>query len=224
LFVLPAKPSSRLKKSLKATQSLYIRNPYDRLLVDRSAKVNTLLSEDELKRMGIERERQQKDESSKYAHASPIPYDQLDTFAGLKYFPVDAKYRFKVRLQKHPSPEVTSIMTSTGDQKQFLRYGFFGFLVDGKVQRLEVFKSVHARAAEETLFIPFRDKTSGSETYGAARYIDIPENERGIYELDLNKAYNPYCAYNQNYVCPLAPKENWLDLEIRAGEKVYIQH
>lgn len=114
-------------------------------------------------------------------------------------------------------------MTSTGAQKKYLRYGFFEFSLDGRLHRLEVFKSVHAHGADETLFIPFRDRTSGVETYGDAKYIDIPENERSIYELDFNKAYNPYCVYNQNYVCPLAPKENWLDIEISAGEKVYVE-
>ena len=187
-------------------------------------QVKTLLSENELKRLELERERQLKDQSFKHAMGSPIPAVEVDAFTGLRYFPVNAEYRFKVHLHKYPSPETTSMTTSTGKRKQYLRYGFFEFSLHGKLHRLEVFKSAHQQGEEDTLFAPFRDKTSGSDTYGAGRYIDIPENERGIYELDFNKAYNPYCAYNQNYVCPLAPKENWLDIEIRAGEKVFTQH
>jgi hypothetical protein len=96
--------------------------------------------------------------------------------------------------------------------------------IGGKEYRLEAFKSEHPHGAEDSLFVPFRDKTSGSETYGAGRYLDIPENEVGVYELDFNRAYNPLCAYNANYVCPMAPRENWLDIKIEAGERLYKQH
>jgi uncharacterized protein (DUF1684 family) len=183
-----------------------------------------MMNEDELKRSEIERERQEKDGAFKYAHESPIPHEERDTFEGLKYYPVNAKYRFTVRLQKYSSPDVVVMATSTGTQQGYLRYGSFELSLDGKEYRLQVFKPEHSHGTEESLFVPFRDKTSGSETYGAGRYLDIPENETGIYELDFNKAYNPFCAYNPNYVCPMAPRENWLDIKIEAGEKLYRQH
>ena len=182
------------------------------------------MDEDDLKRSEIERERQEKDSAFKHAHESPIPHEERDTFAGLKYYPVDAQYRFKVRLQKHSSPSVVVMATSTGTEQRYLRHGFFEFSIDGKKCRLDAFKSEHSHGTENSLFIPFRDKTSGNETYGAGRYLDIPENEAGIYELDFNKAYNPSCAYNPNYVCPMAPRENWLDIKIEAGERLYKRH
>jgi len=73
----------------------------------------------------------------------------------------------------------------------------------------------------ETLFIPFKDATSGKETYGAARYLEIEETEVGIFLVDFNKAYNPYCAYSEAYSCPFPPRENWLEVAIKAGEKKF---
>jgi uncharacterized protein (DUF1684 family) len=178
------------------------------------------MSEDELKRLEIERERQTKDEYFGHYADSPIPQEEKHRFSGLKYYPVDANYRFRVQLYPYPSPTVVGMTTSTGTRKQFLRIGFFEFSIDGEMHRLQVYKSAQTNE-EELLFIPLHDRTSGVETYGSARYVDIPENEKGVYELDFNKAYNPYCAYDEHYVCPLAPRENWLDVEIRAGEKAY---
>ena len=98
------------------------------------------MNEDELKRSEIERERQEKDNAFKHAHESPIPHEERDTFEGLKYYPVNAKYRFTVRLQKYSSPGVVVMATSTGTQQRYLRYGSFEFSVDGKEHRLQVFK------------------------------------------------------------------------------------
>jgi uncharacterized protein (DUF1684 family) len=171
--------------------------------------------------MEIERERRLKDDYLRNDHGSPIPHEERSAFDGLKYYSADGRYRFRLHLQKYAWPEAIAITASDGTEKEYLRVGFFEFSLGGRTQRLQVYKSKHPLAPDGSLFIPFRDKTSGGETYGAARYIDIPENEVGIYELDFDKAYNPYCAYNGNYVCPYAPKENWLDVEIRAGERVY---
>lgn len=181
------------------------------------------LSEEQLKQLEIERERKIKDQAFKDDADSPIPCENKDSFAGLRYYPVDRRFRFRVQLRRYDAPEVITMITSLGSQQQFIRVGFFEFLVKGIACRLQVYKSAKPRGPEERLFIPFRDKTSGIETYAAARYIDIPENEKGTYELDFNKAYNPYCAYTEAYVCPLSPTENWLTVEIRAGEKMYKQ-
>lgn len=172
--------------------------------------------------MEIERERLLKDDYFRNDHGSPIPHEETNAFPGLKYYSVEGKFRFRLNLQKYASPETLAMTASDGTEKEFLRIGFFEFSIDDRTQRLQVYKSQkNPLALDDSLFIPFRDKTSGSETYGAGRYIDIPQNQMGIYELDFNKAYNPYCAYNGNYVCPYTPKENWLDVEIRAGERMY---
>ena len=77
---------------------------------------------------------------------------------------------------------------------------------------------------DRSLFVPFRDATSGKETYGAARYLDIEERQADDYVIDSNLAYNPYCAYSDDYVCPFPPQENWLTVPIRAGEKAFPLH
>jgi hypothetical protein len=127
------------------------------------------MSEDELKRSEIERERQEKDKAFKYAHESPIPHEEKDTFQGLKYYPVNARYRFAVRLEKHASPDIVVMATSTGTQQRYLCYGSFKFSMDDKEYQLRVFKPEHSHVGEESLFVPFHDGTSGSETYGTGR-------------------------------------------------------
>lgn len=107
--------------------------------------------------------------------------------------------------------------TSIGTQDLFLRYGYFEFKLEEKTYTLQAYKSHHA----DSLFLPFRDGTSGKESYGASRYLDIKEHELDDYTIDFNLAYNPYCAYSDSFSCPLPPTENWLSVQIRAGEKNY---
>ena len=109
-----------------------------------------------------------------------------------------------------------------GEEQEFIRWGEFRFEPDDKELVLQVYKS---SSEEERLFVPFRDATSGKETYGAGRYIDLEaERDRTSDEkwiLDLNKAYSPWCVYSERYTCPFVPPENWLEVPIRAGEKDY---
>ncbi len=179
------------------------------------------MTEDEWKGMEIERERALKNEYFKREDSSPIVHEERNAFNGLKYYPVDGRYRFRLLLQRSAAPETVALTSSDGTEREYLRVGFFEFSVDGRTHRLQVYKSRNPANTDDSLFIPFRDKTSGTETYGAARYIDIPENQKDPYEVDFNKPYNPYCAYNGSYLCPYAPKENWLDAEVKAGERVY---
>jgi len=103
-----------------------------------------------------------------------------------------------------------------------VRIGFFEFEIDGTKLRLAAYKSVPPpghRHEDHSLFVPFLDATSGKETYGAARYLDLEDRRTDDYVLDFNPAYNPYCAYSDAYICPFPPQENWLAVPIRAGEK-----
>ena len=109
-----------------------------------------------------------------------------------------------------------------GEEQEFIRWGEFRFKVGNKELVLQAYKS---NPEEETLFVPFRDATSGKETYGAGRYLDLaPEKNRtpdGKWILDFNRAYNPWCVYSEMYTCPFVPPENWLEAPIRVGEKNY---
>jgi len=113
------------------------------------------------------------------------------------------------------------IATSTGTRQAYMRYGAFTFEIEGRSLKLIVYKSAEDHPYSRSLFIPFSDETSGRETYAAGRYLDLEEQGGDDYELDFNMAYNPYCAYSEEYTCPLPPAENKLSVRILAGEKNY---
>jgi len=166
--------------------------------------------------------RREKDHYFREDPYSPIPPRIRASFHGLDYFPVDGAYRLRVRLNRYPEAKPVILATSKGVPREMVRFGYFEFEVNGVPQRLDVYKArpMPGHHLEETsLFVPFRDATSGKETYGAARYLDLEENPSGEYILDFNMAYNPYCAYSEDYICPFPPRENWLTAPIRAGEK-----
>lgn len=153
--------------------------------------------------------------------SSPILPQDKAAFRGLAYYPVDPELRFSVVLHRYPSPLQVRLGTNTGEIRSALRYGYFEFAVAGQVCRLQVYRLDDAADRSASLFIPFRDATSGRETYGAGRYIDLKENTSGSYDLDFNRAYNPSCAYDATYSCPVPPAENTLPVAMRAGEKSY---
>jgi len=170
----------------------------------------------------ILRERISKDEAFKSGSGSPIPPQDRASFRGLEYFPIDPGLRFTVRLQRYSSPKQVRLGTNTGEIRSGLRYGYFDFRIGDRDCRLRVYRLDDTPGPAPYLFIPFRDATSGRESYGAGRYMDLNENTAGIYELDFNRAYNPFCAYNNEFSCPLPLEENTLKVAIRAGEKDYI--
>jgi len=173
-------------------------------------------------RAAVEQRREQKDRYFGENPRSPIPDDQRASFDGLNYFPLDEQYRFELPLDEHDDKERVTVATSTDGEQEYVRWGEFRFTVDGAEATLQAYKS---DPDEDRLWVPFRDATSGEETYGAGRYLDLePETHRiedGDWVLDFNEAYNPTCAYSDRYECPLPPMENWLDVAIEAGEKSY---
>jgi len=142
-------------------------------------------------------------------------------FKGLNYFPVNPAYRVKAKLIKKPNMEKVKILTYQNILKTFVRYGFLEFEINGVKCRLTAFKMPDQIDSKE-LFVPFKDKTSGNETYSAGRFLDV-EEEGDECIIDFNLAYNPLCSYNPHWNCPLPPKENELNVRIEAGEKVYLK-
>ena len=165
--------------------------------------------------------RADKDEFFRAAPNSPVPAAKRDAFEGLPYYPVDESLRFdNLALDPYTGDEPVhfEIPTSDGRTRPAERAGVLGFPLDGMDQTLTAYIFEGGDAAN--VFVPFADATSGSETYGAGRYLDIEREEDGTYSLDFNLAYHPSCAYDERFSCPLTPAENRLAVPIRAGERL----
>jgi hypothetical protein len=166
--------------------------------------------------------RADKDEYFREAHGSPIPHDKRHDFPGLPYFDVDESLRFEgLTLEPYTGGEPTSfqIPTSDGKLRDAERAGTISFDLGGATQRLTGYRFANDRSG--SLFVPFLDATSGTETYGAGRYLDLdPDPEDGTYVLDFNLAYHPSCVYDARFSCPLTPAENRLPVRIEAGERL----
>lgn len=169
----------------------------------------------------IEEFREAKDASFKISYDSPIPDDRKDAFQGLSYFPIDLKYRYQLRLHRYDEKKTSKIITSSGMQRDAVKYGYFKFDMEGNDCILQVYKLLDIQSKyPDYLFVPFMDATTGKESYPGGRYLDFEEIDSGIYTLDFNLAYNPSCAYGKTgYNCPIPPAENKLQVAIYAGEK-----
>lgn len=156
--------------------------------------------------------RKQKDEFFE-SFESPLEYDDRRRFEGLLYFDPDPGLCFTVALEPGDNAEI-EIQTTDGQKRVYRRAGTVSLEVEGEIVHLVVYDTGHPG-----YFIPFRDATSGKETYGGGRYLDIDPNPDGTLTVDFNLAYNPYCVYSDSYSCPLPPADNWLDVAIEAGER-----
>ena len=166
----------------------------------------------------VKKYRKEKDEQFANGKESPLDRKQKKVFNGLKYYPIDQAYRIIADFETFPLQEGIQIKTTLGVSKVFKKHGKATFQLNGKTHELLILKSTD-RLTANILFIPFTDETSGRETYGAGRYLDAEMSGNNKIILDFNIAYNPYCAYNTTYECPLPPKENNLLVKIEAGEK-----
>lgn len=160
-----------------------------------------------------------KDESFKSDPDSPVPADKKAAMIPLAYFPIDEGYAVPASLEPAPERTRMQVPTSTGKIREIERIGTLKFSIKGKPLRLTAFLDLEAREANR-LFVPFSDLTSGTETYPAGRYMELDPTPTGIYVVDFNIAYHPYCYYSPEYDCPYPPKENRLEVPIRAGERM----
>ena len=145
----------------------------------------------------------------------PILAANLGTFTGLAYFPPDPAWNLHLDVERVPPEPVTLATTTPGETQQFVSWGVVELPSGGRL-------TLYARAGDDvpaTLFVPFRDTTSGLQTYGAGRYLDAP-TDGGAVTLDFNRAYQPYCVFSDAYTCPLPPAGNRLDIAVEAGERL----
>lgn len=159
--------------------------------------------------------RQAKDEALKTEKDSPI--EDKTNFKGLHYFEVNPVYKVIATLDKLTSGQSIKIAMTGGETEEYEAFANLKFEIDGKKCALKVFKT-----PEGNLFLPFRDLTSNKETYGAGRYLDLKMEDikNQSIEIDFNLSYQPYCAYNPSFTCPVPPAENFLNVALKVGEKM----
>ena len=161
----------------------------------------------------------EKDQFMRQSPESPVPAERRASFPPLPYFPVDPSYRIPASLQPAPAGAVVVMPTSTGQRRQMRHVGTLAFTLKGQPLTLGAFVEANERDMRR-LFVPFGDLTNGVETYSGGRYLDLERTASGVYELDFNRAYHPFCVFNPSYDCPYPPPESRLKVPIRAGERL----
>ncbi|VAW25980.1 FIG01018917: hypothetical protein [hydrothermal vent metagenome] len=160
------------------------------------------------------------------AEKSPLTEEDLKTFKTLDFFKTDKNYKVEAEFELTPNTPVFEMQTNTDRLPLYRKYGVAHFTLNGEKFKLNIYQSqdlIVNPEFEDYLFLPFNDTTNGNSTYGGGRYIDLkfPPKESKTIVIDFNKAYNPYCAYNSKYSCPIPPSENTLSIDIPVGVKAY---
>jgi uncharacterized protein (DUF1684 family) len=165
--------------------------------------------------------REEKDDFFRKSIKSPIVDKQ--SFEGLSYFAPNSDYKVKAFLQFTKDTQLISMPRTDGKESFYLAFAKANFKLNKKLYSLTLYKHPDENGNKPNLFLPFMDKTNGKTTYSGGRYLDIEMTNNETIIIDFNKAYNPFCVYNYQYTCPIPPKVNQLDIEIPAGEKVYLK-
>lgn len=150
---------------------------------------------------------------------SPIPPEEREDFDGLAYFDPDPDYRVEATVSVHDDPDTVELDTSSGRTVTYRRVVTFAFELEGESHTLAGYR----QSADEPIFVPFRDKTTGQQTYDGGRYMELEpdkdlEDDNAV-TIDFNLAYSPFCAFSDTFDCPLPAEENWLQTAIDAGER-----
>lgn len=163
-------------------------------------------------------------ESFKDSLHSPLMEEDLAHFKALDFYPISEKFIVEATFVRTKKEKVFQMKTSTTRTPLYKKYGELHFKIDGKTFKLNVYQNIELSKKpgfKDYLFLPFSDQTNGNETYIGGRYLDMrmPKSKKVI--INFNRAYNPYCAYNYKYSCPIVPLENDLDIKIEAGVKKF---
>lgn len=160
----------------------------------------------------------------KDASVSPLKKKDRKDFKGLDFFKVDSSYVVQAAFKSTPDEEPFKMKTTTDRLPEYVKYGEVTFSLKGESFQLNIYRNLdlmNDEGFEDYLFLPFLDDTNGDESYGGGRYIDLKIPAGNTMTIDFNTAYNPYCAYNEKYSCPIVPRENYIDVEVRAGVKTF---
>jgi uncharacterized protein (DUF1684 family) len=171
----------------------------------------------------------QREINAEYKDASTSPLKDKDrkNFKSLAFFSFDSTYVVTAKFEKTPNETPFEMKTTTDRLPIYVKYGIVTFNLKGNMYQLNVYQNQDLTKKEgydDYLFLPFLDNTNGEESYGGGRYIDlrIPDGDELV--IDFNTAYNPYCAYNEKYSCPIVPRVNYLELKVEAGVKAFKKH
>ena len=165
--------------------------------------------------------------SYKDASTSPLKEKDRKSFKGLNFFKFDSTYVVPAKIVLTPDEKPFEMKTTTDRRPVYVKYGNVEFLIKGKPYQLNIYQNLDLlkkEGYEDYLFLPFLDNTNGEESYGGGRYVECRIPEDNNLTIDFNTAYNPYCAYNDKYSCPIVPRENYLDVDVRAGVKAFDKH
>ncbi len=171
----------------------------------------------------------QRTQNSKFKDVTESPLKDKDRkhFTGLDFFKVDSSYVVTANFKRTPNEASFKMKTTTSRLPEYVKYGELSFTLKGKELKLDIYQNlelINDEGYEDYLFLPFLDETNGIETYGGGRYIDARIPERNIMTINFNEAYNPYCAYNDKYSCPVVPRQNYLRVRVEAGVKAFDKH
>ena len=163
----------------------------------------------------------------KDATKSPLKDKDRKDFKGLDFFKFDSTYVVNATLTRTPEEKPFQMKTTTQRMPVYVKYGVISFELKGETHQLSIYQNLDLMTQDgykDYLFLPFLDLTNGDTTYGGGRYVEgrIPNDDKLV--IDFNSAYNPYCAYNEKYSCPIVPRENYLDLKVEAGVKAFTKH
>lgn len=187
-----------------------------------AAVIYTLTSAEDpetyIEKVEAERERQYK--FIRYNIESPLTEEQKRDFKELTFYPIDPNYKVKARLIPNEEKKVREVPLTDGSKERYIEHSFAEFELGGQTNRLLLLQAID-ETDMRNFFLAFADETSGRETYGGGRYINARQDGKTSITIDFNLAYNPYCAYNPDYACPIPPRENILKIPIEAGEKNY---
>ncbi|GMQ29077.1 DUF1684 domain-containing protein [Algoriphagus confluentis] len=168
----------------------------------------------------IEKERERQFKYLRFNVESPLTEDQKRNLQTLTFYEINPEYKIKARLISIENKKVRQVPMTDGSTERYIEHSYAEFELGGKTNKLLLLQSV-SESDMRNFFLAFADETSGRETYGGGRYLNVRQDGKNSITIDFNLAYNPYCAYNPDYACPLPPKENLLTIAIEAGEKNY---
>lgn len=168
----------------------------------------------------IEKERERQFKFLKYNADSPMDEEQKKTLISLDYYPIDPSYKIRARLVPVEKKVMLQIPMTDGTLERYIKHSFAEFELHGSSHRLLLLQAADEPDPRK-FFLAFADDTSGKETYGGGRFLDVRKDGQSTITIDFNLVYNPYCTYNPDFACPIPPKENLLSIPITAGEKNY---